>query len=555
MSDVNDDAQARAQANQPMSLADLDAEQVPQPPAPQDDSVPQPPQEAQALHNAAQGGAQGGDSAVSSSSNGSSVFAANGSTDVNQVPSAAELWASLGDSDRPAGLGNSDLSASAVRSENDFSHGAGAATPAASNVPGNAGGDEYVPDAYASSDADFAAETSALSGLAASSLASPDSAAANSVASVSARDAEETSVMEPASFAGVGAGSGAGSGAGAETGAGADTSDYSSLVETPKEAAKRMEKTLRDPLITRPRKSSVVLDAVFGAVLLVLSGLTWFLAVRTLPGQEFDNLVWTSRGHLNVSLFQPIVRFFTHSMYDVIIIAVLGVLAFVIAAVRKRWVLLLQMAIFVVVCAAGGFAAKKWLPRPELSMHIANPANSSPSGHSLAAMTVSIVLIMAVPLAWRWVASIIGALFSICVGMSVVIGGWHRPSDVVVAFLFVSGLALITMAFTRNSGMDKPGARHSSPMLQIIETVMITLGIAGVAYGIYLIVQIFPALSYESLWAVHPAIGAATVMIVSVALLTMGLVTSLWQVTAAPLSAVGLVGAPPAPPSQDVSQD
>lgn len=562
MTDVNDDQKRTDGADQPISLtnlgaeANLDGEQVSAPP---EETVPAPPEEAAP--------AQQGDSTQGASA-GDGAFAANGSTDINQMPSAVELWSSLGDSDRPAGLDNARQ---AVRAENDFSHGLGngshgavsGRTTAAANADDDiadfnkvsSGNDFSAASAHSNAAADSNADLSASDDFA-SPMATLSSLKPVEGLGDSTADPVETSVMSPADFAD------SGSFAGSDTAsfdsadfAGGASMDAATDASDKKSAAKKMEKTLRDPLLTRPRKSSVVLDAVFGAVLLVLSGLTWFLAVRTLPGQEFDDLVWTSRGHLNISLLAPITNFFTHSTYDIIIIAAFGVIAFLIAVIRRRWVLLAQMASFAVVCVLGGFAAKKWLPRPDLDTHIANPANSSPSGHSIAAMAASIVLIMAVPLAWRWVASIIGALFSICVGMSVVIGGWHRPSDVVVAFLFVSGVALVTMAFTRNSGMDRPGARHSSPVLQVIETIMITLGVAGTAYGIYLLVQIFPALSYESMWAVKPALGAASVMIVSVALLVTGLVTSLWQVTAAPLSAVGLVGAPPAPPAKGVSRD
>ena len=81
-------------------------------------------------------------------------------------------------------------------------------------------------------------------------------------------------------------------------------------------------------------------------------------------------------------------------------------------------------------------------------------------------------------------------------------------------------------------------------------SVMITGGIMIALYGGYLLWQIASGLSLRAQWTQAGAC-AATVMLVSAAsLLVFGLVLALRQLTASPLTKLGLVGAPPAPPSK-----
>ena len=62
-------------------------------------------------------------------------------------------------------------------------------------------------------------------------------------------------------------------------------------------------------------------------------------------------------------------------------------------------------------------------------------APSWPSGHSTATMTLGLCLILAAPAGWRVVAALIGLGFAGAVGLSVVVTGWHYPSDVAGGYL------------------------------------------------------------------------------------------------------------------------
>lgn len=307
--------------------------------------------------------------------------------------------------------------------------------------------------------------------------------------------------------------------------------------------------TLKDPLLRAPRKSSVILCIVFGILFIVAAGLAWWAAVRTTTGQEYDDMVWETLKDGFPAALAPLTDFFTRSTNVIGIIIVIGIASVLIVVVRRRWLLLIQLIGFSLASFLIGFLLKRVLPRPTLDPTLANPSNTSPSGHSVAAFAAAAVLVMAVPMSLRAIASVLGLFFASSVGVSVVVGKWHRPSDVIVAFLIVTGLALITMAFTRASGMDKAGARRSSASVQIVSTIMLVAGVCGLLFTGYLVWQLLPGLGSQEAWTVSAAQGSAMLAILSTACLGLGVVSALRQITASPLSAVGLVGAPPAPPA------
>ena len=153
-----------------------------------------------------------------------------------------------------------------------------------------------------------------------------------------------------------------------------------------------------------------------------------------------------------------------------------------------------------------------------------------------------------VPRAWRALTGVIGAVFALLVGASVVVGKWHRPTDVVMALCIAGAMAMLTLAFTRTSGMDEPGKRASSPTVQIVGTVMITGGVLLLAYTAYVIWQIVPGLELSAEWCIEGACVSAMTGVSGMALLVFGMTLAMRQITVSPLTRLGLVGAPPAPP-------
>ena len=304
-----------------------------------------------------------------------------------------------------------------------------------------------------------------------------------------------------------------------------------------------------DPLAVRPRISSRVLCAVFGLLLIAAGFGIWWVCVFTEDGQSYDELVWKNLSTNVPDAVGSLMSLVAQSWLVIAISCLLAVIGVVSALVRRRWWLVGQIVVFAAVCLAVT-RIKGVLPRPFIINTDSPAANSAPSGHTMLAAACAVILLLAVPRAARALAGIIGVIWSWTVGVSVIYGQWHRPSDVAMSILLVAGLALIVLVFTRTSGMDEPGSRVSSVSVQIVGSVLITGGLLLLAYSAYVIWQVVPGLNISASWAVSGSIVSAIVGVAGVASLTFGLLLALRHITAAPLSRLGLIGAPPAPPKR-----
>lgn len=304
-----------------------------------------------------------------------------------------------------------------------------------------------------------------------------------------------------------------------------------------------------DPLAVRPRISSRVLCAVFGLLLIAAGFGIWWVCVFTEDGQSYDELVWKNLSTNVPGAVGGLMSLVAQSWLVIAISCLLAVIGVVSALVRRRWWLVGQIVVFAAVCLAVT-RIKGVLPRPFIINTDSPAANSAPSGHTMLAAACAVILLLAVPRAARALAGIIGVIWSWTVGVSVIYGQWHRPSDVAMSILLVAGLALIVLVFTRTSGMDEPGSRVSSVSVQIVGSVLITGGLLLLAYSAYVIWQVVPGLNISASWAVSGSIVSAIVGVAGVATLTFGLLLALRHITAAPLSRLGLIGAPPAPPKR-----
>ena len=309
----------------------------------------------------------------------------------------------------------------------------------------------------------------------------------------------------------------------------------------------------RDPLTSRPRISALVLCLVTGLACLGLAALVWWAAVWTVPGQTYDDMALTNfRGFLDQApLVKAYLGLFAMPYVTVVICVVLGLAALVVVLVRRRWWLLGQVAVYALVVYGAARMLKRFLPRPVLIHSQASAANSAPSGHTILALAVVLALLCVVPRVWRAPVALVGFAFDLSVGCSLVQGGWHRPSDVVMGVLIPVGLCLIALAVTRGTGMDVPGTRMSSASIQIVATLMLVAGFLGMLYACYVIWQVSPGLEIGARWAAYGVHCSAVILMASLLSLTLGLVLALRQITASPLTRMGLVGRPPAPPQND----
>lgn len=303
-----------------------------------------------------------------------------------------------------------------------------------------------------------------------------------------------------------------------------------------------------DPLMKRPRLSTILWCVVLAIGFLASAVALWFMTVRTVAGQSYEEMLIDGFGTQGVpSWLAFLLRPICNSITVVALGIILAIVALVIVCVRKRWWLLGQCAAIIVVSAAAE-PLKKILPRP-LLVHIEYlAANSAPSGHALLISAACALLVCAVSRRWRaWVA-LLSAVVNVLVELSLIAGHWHRSADVLMSVLIVGAVTLGVLTCTRSSGMDNPEHRCSSMSVQIVGSSMITLGVLSCLYSAYLIWQIMPGVSVAARWASNVSYIATYWVIIGITLLVYGVIMVMRHATAAPLSRLGLVGAPPTPP-------
>ncbi|QAY64248.1 phosphatase PAP2 family protein [Xylanimonas allomyrinae] len=231
-----------------------------------------------------------------------------------------------------------------------------------------------------------------------------------------------------------------------------------------------------------PRTVPRVLSALVAVVAALGVHLVWAVFVATEAGQRVDQLALTGAQHGQYRLWT-----LAEPVLDVVSVAfvVAGiVVAMTVALARRRWALALQVAVLVGGANATTQLLKKLVyDRPHLLPGWSGP-NTLPSGHTTVAASVALALLLVVPRAWRPVVAVLGALWTAAMGVSTLVGQWHRPSDVVAALLVTLAWAAAVCVFGSRSSLDvaRPGA--GMPLRGSLATAgLLVLGAAGAGVG------------------------------------------------------------------------
>lgn len=220
--------------------------------------------------------------------------------------------------------------------------------------------------------------------------------------------------------------------------------------------------------------------------------LTWRVFVASAAGQRVDQAVFEGALYGRTHLWrvaQPIL-----DVVSVPYIAVVLIGAVLIAALRRRWGLAVQVALLMGGANLTTQVLKHWgLDRPDFGLG-AGSTNTLPSGHTTAAASVSAALVFVVPPRARPWAAVLGAVYTATTGVSTLIGRWHRPSDVVAAVLVVlawSGLACALAAGTGPRAVDGSAATPTAEFARPRPTRTGSIRVGG---GFLLLVALLAAL-------------------------------------------------------------
>jgi membrane-associated phospholipid phosphatase len=92
--------------------------------------------------------------------------------------------------------------------------------------------------------------------------------------------------------------------------------------------------------------------------------------------------------------------------------------------------------------------------------------NTFPSGHTTAVASAAVAYAFVVPARWRNLTLTVGAALTLAVGCSVVVIGWHYPSDVLGGIFVAAGWGFAVLALrraVRSRSSHRRGDQFSSP--------------------------------------------------------------------------------------------
>ena len=206
------------------------------------------------------------------------------------------------------------------------------------------------------------------------------------------------------------------------------------------------------------------------AICLLATGLISHVALTTSYGQVIDTILMEGMMR-SASQFEGFSTLIT-GIVSVPVMGVVGAIVALVAAARRRLTLAGRALGAVVGANITTQILKDYiLTRPNLGV-TTGAGNSLPSGHTTVAVTLSLALIVVAPQWFRSPAAWIGWAWTSLMGVSVMMEGWHRPSDVITAALIAGAWALALSPIERRP-------RHGASIQRAM--VWVCLGLLGVA--------------------------------------------------------------------------
>ncbi|WP_427129517.1 phosphatase PAP2 family protein [Pseudarthrobacter sp. S9] len=219
------------------------------------------------------------------------------------------------------------------------------------------------------------------------------------------------------------------------------------------------------------------------ACLAALAG-TYFFFVRTTTGQFIDESALVEAVGLNGTAGRAANKLLDWLPALSVLIATIVVLF--VTVLRRRWA---AAGIAVAACVGANVATqilKDLVPvRPYRGIETLE-LNSLPSGHTTMAASAAAAVFLMVSPRWRPLVGFLGGSFAVATGVSTLINQWHRPADVVAAFLVVGAFMvpagwLIIRTGPRWNVWDGYGEHWAAARLWVALPVLTGLAAAGLA--------------------------------------------------------------------------
>jgi hypothetical protein len=146
-----------------------------------------------------------------------------------------------------------------------------------------------------------------------------------------------------------------------------------------------------------------------------------------------------------------------------------------------------------------------------------------PRGHATAVLSLALASVIVVPSRWRPMTAIAAGCFALAVSVSLLVQGWHYPSDVLGGFLvvgLVSMLAIAALVATEDGSRGRdPSAHRARVRAAGIRALELGLALLAIAAGVLLATHPDALAGYiaahTTAVAAALAIGTAALAIVS----------------------------------------
>lgn len=197
----------------------------------------------------------------------------------------------------------------------------------------------------------------------------------------------------------------------------------------------------RTPARRRPVAAAL---GALSALAALATGIVFAVAVHTTAGQRLDD---AARGNVSLS-DAPRAYSATQRLLETISVsslALFGLGIMGIALLRGRPWRAAGAGVVVLGANLTTQAMKGHFDRPDLLGGFRTDAGAFPSGHVTVAMSLAMALVLVAPPALRWTATLAGCAYAGGVGVAVIALDWHRPSEVIGAYL-------VTVAWTAAMG-------------------------------------------------------------------------------------------------------
>ena len=190
----------------------------------------------------------------------------------------------------------------------------------------------------------------------------------------------------------------------------------------------------------RPGKWTTFLFVIATLGSLAALAATDYFFVRTSMGQFIDESALVEAVALSGTAGKAATQLL--DWLPALSVLIASVVVLFVTVLRRRWV---AAGIALTACVGANVATpilKDLVPvRPDRGIETLD-FNSLPSGHTTLAASAAAAVFLLVSPRWRPLAGFLGGTFAVATGVSTLVNQWHRPADVVAAFLLVGAFML-----------------------------------------------------------------------------------------------------------------